>query len=683
MMRLSLFIALGAAFFLGLTACQPPESAQSETSKQAVSLNYNDKRIQRLYDFRDRRALDSLHAYLKNPDATLRYLAALSFASARDSNSVDELAALLRIEKNEDVRIAAAFALGQIGHRSAETALIEAFNAADSLSKHQRFNAVVLEAVGKCGSAASLKNIAAVSTYQPSDTLLLEGQCRAIYRFGQRNITDPSATTRMIACCAEEHVPAPARLMAAHYLARTKDLAPDSTQAVQMAVAFVRATDHPEIRMALAKALGKSKTQPAFGILSKVIATESDWRVKCNIVSAMAGFEYDTVRALVIPLVYDNNPHVSRTAAEFFVSNGQAKDGDYYWRIARDNPNLPGLTQIALYRASNKWLSGKNEPESKDFVNFRLRDMFLKTQEPYEKAACLNALAEFGWQYRWIHDNGFTNNSPVVKSTAAEALLSILQKPNFYAFFGENSRSVRRELYYYLREIVGSGDPGMIAAAADGFRVEALDFKSLRDSSRVEDFRTALGKLTMPRDVEAYQALEKTIAWFEGQPLPKYSTPAWNHPIDWEELKLIGDKTRAVIETEKGNITLVLYPQWAPGSVVNFVKLATSGKYDNKTFHRVVPNFVIQGGCPRGDGYGAENYSIRSEHGLLWYDGPGYVGMASAGPDTEGTQFFITHSATPHLDGNYSIFAKVESGQDVADRIQPGDQIKRVTIVYK
>jgi cyclophilin family peptidyl-prolyl cis-trans isomerase len=118
----------------------------------------------------------------------------------------------------------------------------------------------------------------------------------------------------------------------------------------------------------------------------------------------------------------------------------------------------------------------------------------------------------------------------------------------------------------------------------------------------------------------------------------------------------------------------------APGSVTNFLKLASEGYFNGKNFHRVVPNFVIQGGCNRGDGWGSEDYSIRSEFSLRKYK-EGSVGMASAGKDTEGTQWFITHSPTPHLDGRYSIFAEVVEGMDVVHRIEIGDKIISVDIL--
>jgi len=112
---------------------------------------------------------------------------------------------------------------------------------------------------------------------------------------------------------------------------------------------------------------------------------------------------------------------------------------------------------------------------------------------------------------------------------------------------------------------------------------------------------------------------------------------------------------------------------------MNFLKLSEKNYYDKTIFHRVVPNFVIQGGDPTGTGYGGPGYSIRGEYSPLTFE-EGMVGMASSGKDTEGSQFFITHSATPHLDGKYTIFGKVVEGMDVVDKILVGDYIESVKI---
>jgi cyclophilin family peptidyl-prolyl cis-trans isomerase/HEAT repeat protein len=659
------------------TGCVPPDDS---TAKQTIRIDLADKKVQQLFEFQDRRMTDSLVQYFKHPNATLRYIAALSFGSSRDSSVLTELISLLS-DNVEDVRIAAAYSLGQIGAKKAELALTAAFDSGDSLSQHQRFNATVLEAIGKCGTKASLRNLIGITTYRPTDTLLLLGQCRAIYRYGYRDSIEPAGTALMVKYVSDQRLPESARLMAAHYLARTKNIAPDSAQAMLLASAFVRSSNS-DIRMALATGIGKSKTGPAFAIISKVIGREEDWRVQCNLIKALAGFQYDTVRALIRPLLFSANPHVSSTAATFFIDNGQPKDGDYYWRITKDNPALGWQTVIALFQASNRWLSGKTDPESKDFVNYRLREIFQQSKNPYERAACLTALSEFVWNYRYIYDKGLNDAHPAVKSAAAAALTTIVKKSNFYALFGEGATDARRELYYQLKSAIVGGDPGVITEAAPGLATSAIDYRPYRDSNRIKDLTTALQNLRMPRDVEAQQALQKTLAWFEDRPEPKVFEPIKpNHPIDWSLLATLVNNKGVLVQTSKGPISLELMPGAAPGSVANFIRLVKDGFYNGKNFHRVVSNFVVQGGCPRGDGYGALDYTLRTETSLQYYDAAGYVGMASAGLDTEGTQWFITHAPTPHLDGRYTIFAKVTGdGMKVVDQLQIGDVIESVRL---
>jgi peptidyl-prolyl cis-trans isomerase B (cyclophilin B) len=136
-----------------------------------------------------------------------------------------------------------------------------------------------------------------------------------------------------------------------------------------------------------------------------------------------------------------------------------------------------------------------------------------------------------------------------------------------------------------------------------------------------------------------------------------------------------------VLETSRGTITLELFYHQAPMTVNNFISLAEKGFYDNLIFHRVVPNFVIQDGCPRGDGWGGPGYAIRSEFNRLDYI-TGTLGMANSGKDTGGSQYFITLSPQPHLDARYTAFGRVIEGLDSVQQIVRGDAIKSVTIKY-
>jgi len=145
----------------------------------------------------------------------------------------------------------------------------------------------------------------------------------------------------------------------------------------------------------------------------------------------------------------------------------------------------------------------------------------------------------------------------------------------------------------------------------------------------------------------------------------------------------VSENLTAAIETNKGTIRLELFPEQAPVTVANFVNLSKRGFYDGLKFHRVIPDFMIQGGCPQGTGRGGPGYRFEDEcTPALKHDRPGILSMANAGPGTNGSQFFVTHVPTPWLDGKHTIFGAVESSadQDVVNAIAGGDTIERVTI---
>ena len=141
---------------------------------------------------------------------------------------------------------------------------------------------------------------------------------------------------------------------------------------------------------------------------------------------------------------------------------------------------------------------------------------------------------------------------------------------------------------------------------------------------------------------------------------------------------------KGIIKTKHGDLHLDFYSEDAPKTVENFVNLAKSGFYDGLTFHRVIPGFVVQGGCPRGDGTGGPGYKIKCEtSGANQVHDRGVLSMAHAGKDTGGSQFFIVHqrATTSHLDGVHTCFGKVTEGVNIIDQIQGGDVMEKVTII--
>ncbi len=137
----------------------------------------------------------------------------------------------------------------------------------------------------------------------------------------------------------------------------------------------------------------------------------------------------------------------------------------------------------------------------------------------------------------------------------------------------------------------------------------------------------------------------------------------------------------ATIQTSRGTISVELHAEKAPNTVANFEKLAGEGFYDDLKFHRVIPNFMIQTGCPSGTGTGDPGYKFDDEFDdSLKHDAPGVLSMANAGPNSNGSQFFICHVPCPHLDGKHSVFGRVLEGQDIVDSIEQGDVMEKVTV---
>ena len=195
---------------------------------------------------------------------------------------------------------------------------------------------------------------------------------------------------------------------------------------------------------------------------------------------------------------------------------------------------------------------------------------------------------------------------------------------------------------------------------------------ALPDSTRRE--LAALARPLDPIERSVASAIPQFAAWKDDTSLPR--------PISWYEQRAEEASAPAPvlrIETERGTMDLNLHASDAPLTVYNVMTLARRGYFDGQRFHRVVPNFVVQAGDPRGDGNGGPGYAIRDEINRHRYE-RGTLGMALSGPNTGGSQFFVTHSPQPHLDGGYTVFGEVVSGFDVLDRLIQGDRIVRVTI---
>lgn len=666
--RLAVVCICAALAVLLATGCAP---ADDGVKRIPLVLDIDRPDQQRVLEFQDRQMTDSLLALFHRTDPALRYRAALAFASIGDTTVVHALGGLLD-DQEPMVRMAAAYALGQTGARQAEDILINAFEQYDSTGRFIHFNAHVLEAVGKTGGVRSLRFLSTIRSYGLADSVLILGQARGIYRFALRGIVLPEGTATMVDRLESTELPSSVRVVAANYLLRARDI--QTGEHLPVLIPIFGNDPDPRIRMCLAAGIAKGGDPQSIRVLQRRFSRESDYRVQCNIIRALTHYPYADGAELAFRAVEYKNLHVAQVGAQYLVDHGVRQDALRYRGSSK--ARLPWEVKTLLYKASNKYL-GAGYRITRENINSELTEWLRRATNPYERAAVIDALAADFSNYRLIFQRGFTDDHPAVRSASVQAIADISKPRLEEETDAGTARAVRAECTTFLVDAIRSEDPAMIAVAA-----EALSRPEMREGARehLDAMRQALDKLQLPREAETHNALAECIATLEGKQFEKY-TPGYNHPIEWESIRTLNDTVRAEVITAKGTFVATLFPALAPGTVANFVRLSRDQFYNGKNFHRVVPNFVVQGGCPRGDGYGSLDYSIRSELPPLYYDSAGYLGMASAGNHTEGTQWFVTHAPTPHLDGRYTIFGKVIRGMEIVHDIHVGDEIREINIL--
>ncbi len=658
-------------FSLLLSGCVPAEEKIPATFDTSI----HQPGVRRIYGMQTRQEKDSLLLNLKSDDPSLRYAAARAFASFQDSTVLDALLPLLT-DKQGQVRAMAAIAIGQIGSSKAEAQLTAAFDGRDSARLYEQANSAILESMGRIGSAKFLRALGTISNYQPSDTLLLLGQSRGIYRYALRNMIDTEATATMVKYLSDNALPLEVRLIAANYLHRANGL--DLTPYAEQLSADWLSESNPYLRMCMATALGKLKSPAALKLLSESLQTESDDRVRCNILRALQSFTYEEVNKIILEATKSDHAGPAEVAAQYFVNQGREQDASRY-RAAMD--------QCKTWQAKTKMAEAANKNMSSMFTGTKTalgNDILAsmnRASNVYEKAAWLKAWGSEIRNFESIAKYIQPDQQIPIRTQAITTLIDVCKDKNFDAYFAGEGYLVRSQIGGYLANAIRSGDAGILALVAGAITDQKTGLKSVM-SDRKTELSKALTNLKLPEEMETYIEIAKALKEYniETPPVPEDKKAV--KAIDWKIIDKLNNESKVEIKTSQGDITLQLFPERAPGSVSNFVQLATENFYNGKPFHRVVPNFVVQTGCPRGDGFGSLDFTIRSELAGAYYDDEGYVGMASAGLHTEGTQFFITHSPAPHLDGRYTIFGKVISGMDVVQRIGMGDVIKEINVIY-
>lgn len=622
-------------------------SIVSSCKKKERALNkFSDDVLITIADFQDRRAGNSLLKFLNSPEALYRREAALAYGSIQDSSFVPQLSKLLLNDPDSSVRGAAAYTLGQTPCLTSENILFKS-------SLQEKNQSVLREIVESYGKVATEWNL----TLSADDSTISRALAWSYYRMAVRGLSNESLNARATALLNSPDINT--RLAVVHYFARgAKNFARFQNDLIQTA----KYDPSDNIRMAAALALQKILSDSSRITAEFLIKTDPDYRVRINAVRALRDFPFSQTKEVLVQALHDSSMNVGITAAETIKGVLTKNDWEEISALARKHEHW--RIQANLFEAA---LAVSNDNELAEEIT----SVYNGSTNPYQKAALLTALQHSILSYQFVRDQLLINDEPVIKASAASSLVGM----NYHKDFDPSLRPQFANLYL---EAIGSGDAALL-----GIIIEALVDSTLNYKSVIKDFtflKKARKKLSLPKDFESIASLESAIAYFEGRKNSPEIKSEFNHPIPWTLVKKIPRDQKAIIKTSKGIITIRLFIDEAPGSVANFISLVSNNFYDNKFFHRVVPNFVLQGGCPRGDGWGSEAYSIRSEFSFRRYN-TGSIGMASAGKDTEGTQWFISHSPTPHLDGRYTIFAEVESGMDIVHKMEVGDRIHSIEII--
>lgn len=663
---------LGGCAPAGPVASTPPAPAGARVSASARLLQMEDRRAW------DRGLLDSL---LRSGDPELRRRAALAAGRVRGEGAVNLLAPLLR-DSDTTVAATAAFALGQVGDTVA-VPLLASLLRADAARQSPTVVGEAAAALGKLGTPAAVAATSRLLAELPLEGAPAEAAGPALLAVAKLPAFPPE-TLRWMGS------PDPKlRWRAAYSLARRGEPA-----AVAPLLRLLHDGDR-RVRAAAVRGLRAPRADSAGVSRGVVLAAvrpllgDADAAVRVNATRALGSFSSPEAATALTEVLAGGDTVLAIAAAEALgrigpVARAAAPE---LLRLAADVA-LPTQLRAAALLALGEAAPSAALPVAEQLSrspSWRLRS-----------AAALAAVA-LGAPGAAVLERTARDGDPRVVaatlSAAADAADHSLVSTSALLFAGLVHPDVMVRTAA-LRGAAHSSDPARLAALLDGYARAQQD--TLNDAAlaaveglaavRESGIPTAapfFARFRRSPDPIVRHAVEELFgdtaraAWGEALPLDTKRDTQQYAELLARASTPSGRAPRVRIETTRGDFDVELAAREAPLTTESFLRLAERGFFDGQEWPRVVPNFVIQGGDPRGDTSGGPGYAIRDELNRLRYE-RGSVGMALAGPDTGGSQFFVTHSAQPHLDGSYTVFGRVVRGMDVVDRILAGDRILRV-----
>ena len=643
----------------------------------------------------ERRWDDGLRGLLSNRSAAIRKRAALAAGRIGNEDSVPVLTGLLK-DADPSVRAMAAFALGEVESVEGADALIAIVK---NNYERSELRARALEALGKIATALpqdqqarqrvlggvireALEVEATRTAIQGNDLTVLLGITAAL----RSRPVDAGPTLAKFLNSPDSRV----RSDAANALARLR--LKDGNERLRYLVDTDR---DPNVRANAARVLGATEDAESFQLLLTRATSDSDERVRVSGIRALAALKNPNAADLLLKHVTTNRNEILEIATTVgrLIPQTDYHDAIYWFKTKNETLNHTApeieiafarvapaayLADLEKLRTPADWRataaianalaeyatpeSLKTRPEMATAAEAGLRKMLEYRNADYALPDVLRAVAAF--KPKDLQPTLFTylqHRDAIVRGTAADLLGDLPPSDEITrALINAWPGTAGDSLNDAALSILDSLGKQKSAAANEGIKA-ALHSSDYLVRRRAAD----LLKANQAGDFSSQVGAVKTR----------------NTAADYRRaLARSGRKVTAVVTTTRGSFTIELLPSEAPLTVDNFVQLAQRNYYRGITIHRVVPNFVIQDGDPRGDGNGGPGYQIRCEINQVPYD-RATVGMALSGKDTGGSQWFVTHAPQPHLDGGYTVFGHVIKGMEVVDRIERGDVVKSITIL--
>ena len=646
--------------------------------------------IAQLLQLEDRRVFDAaaLQRAAQHPDATVRIRAAMAIGHIGDPAGVPLLLPLLD-DRDSTVRVEAVFALGRLGDRSV---VPELASRVARFSTGSDFEVEVVTALARLGGPEGERALGAILDRHPPESssqgdrataqVLLEawrlGAGSAIAPRLKDYIHGASGGWRRNAAYSATRIP------------RFADAASALLEAANDDDAYTRSYVARGLTGAVADSSGLARD--AFVAVLRAMVNDSDWGVRINALRALGTYQDSSLASVAASKLVDRHPNVIVQAAATLGQLGGSR------AAALLAERIPGAPTFGPRRAMLLALAQISPPQAIEAARTWRIDSDWRTRAAYAE---MLAVARTPAARQQLVDM-LTDPEPRVVGFVLGALGTVVPRGDTTLVSLARARLAAGDVIVRAAaiDLVGrERSAGSVRELATAFRTAETD--ALDDARRAAlnaladiydsipaargDIQSALFANTprspdyIVRRLAAARFGDQVVrqAWGGVGPVETGRTAQEYQDLARRYVRGQASPGNVTIETERGNIVLQLYAADAPLTVDNFLRLIDRRYFDNGRWHRVVPNFVIQDGDPRGDGSGGPGTTIRDEINRHRYD-RGTVGMALSGPDTGGSQFFITHSPQPHLDGGYTVFGQVVSGWDTIEQIVQGDRIRRI-----